>query len=175
MELSFISIGISQMTLWHRPQNKDIFYLQELQKITLIVTLLSAKEDPKNIIKECEELGIKNVNIQLNGANQALLTNRDTVKMLKKALSQLYVELASVEHRVLVHCAAGVHRTGTIAYTLQRLDGKEPKEAFEGLGQMRKETYQGVGDWRIELAEKSLYPEIRKAIEQLKGATEIKE
>lgn len=94
MELKFIRLGKSEMTLWHRPQNKDIYYLQEMQKVTMIITLLSSREDPKNIIKECELLGIKNVNIPLNGANQALLTNRDTVKMLKKTLSQVYLELA---------------------------------------------------------------------------------
>ena len=53
------------------------------------------------------------------------------------------------EHRVLVHCAAGIHRTGTVSYSLLRMDGKDGKEAYETLKVMRQETYDGVGDWRI--------------------------
>ena len=54
---------------------------------------------------------------------------------------------------MLIHCAAGIHRTGTVSYSLLRLDGKAPREAYETLKLLRQVTYEGVGDWRIQLAE----------------------
>ena len=47
-----------------------------------------------------------------------------------------------------------------MAYTLLRMSGYEPAEAYELLGDMRQETRKGVGDWRIELAEKHLVPKL---------------
>jgi hypothetical protein len=60
--------------------------------------------------------------------------------------------------RVLIHCVAGIHRTGTLTYSLLRMDGKTPKEAWDSLKLMRKATYEGVGDWRVQLAEKLILP-----------------
>ena len=56
----------------------------------------------------------------------------------------------------MIHCAAGVHRTGTTTYTLLRWSGMQPNEAMDALLHIRKETHKGVGDWRIELAENIL-------------------
>ena len=65
-------------------------------------------------------------------------------------------------NRVLIHCAAGIHRTGTISYSLLRLNGRSPLEAYAELKVMRKATYEGVGDWRIDLAEKLILPPLLK-------------
>ena len=56
----------------------------------------------------------------------------------------------------MLHCAAGIHRTGTIGYTFLRLSGKSDSEALQGLKNMREDTWNGVGAWRIELAENLL-------------------
>ena len=53
----------------------------------------------------------------------------------------------------MIHCAAGIHRTGTVAYTLLRLGGMSAKEAMDALKEMREETAKGVGKWRIDIAE----------------------
>ena len=60
----------------------------------------------------------------------------------------------------MIHCAAGIHRTGTMAYTMLRMSGYSADEAVEGLKKMREDTHKGVGDWRIELAEKHLVPKL---------------
>ncbi len=78
--------------------------------------------------------------------------------MLKKKLSELYELMKSSEERVLVHCAAGIHRTGIVAYTLLRIDSQNhhnsdqnsPKETYclethEKMKLMRVDTYKGVG------------------------------
>ena len=67
----------------------------------------------------------------------------------------------------MLHCAAGIHRTGTIAYTLLRMSGKSDNESLLGLKNMREETYKGVGAWRIELAENLLVKFIVSKVEAL--------
>ena len=61
------------------------------------------------------------------------------------------------EEVAVVHCAAGIHRTGIVGYTLLRiLGGLGTEEAYAALGNMRKETFNGVEEWRIKIAEKDL-------------------
>ena len=96
--------------------------------------------------------------IKLRGANQALLNARDTKIILGKKLSKLFKELSETSHRVLLHCAAGIHRTGTIAYTLLRLSGRTRADAMEDIKKIRMDTYKGVGEWRIDLAETIILP-----------------
>ena len=98
-----------------------------------------------------------------------MLGNRSTISMLKKKLVELFDILKSSEERALIHCAAGIHRTGTMAYTLMRMDGRDPDTAYETLKTMRIETYKGVGDGRIEIAEKMLFPAIVKFIKDKVG------
>jgi protein-tyrosine phosphatase len=51
--------------------------------------------------------------------------------------------------KVLIHCAAGIHRTGVVTYTLLRINGYSNENAMNEILQMRKDTYEGVGQWRI--------------------------
>ena len=71
-------------------------------------------------------------------------------------MKKLFKHLCENKERAIIHCAAGVHRTGTTTYTLLRWSGMEPSEAFESLAHIRTETHKGVGEWRIELAENNL-------------------
>ena len=57
--------------------------------------------------------------------------------MLKKKLSTLYRMINDKEERVMIHCAAGIHRTGSMAYTLLRIDGCDKFKAYESLKEMR--------------------------------------
>ena len=65
--------------------------------------------------------------------------------MLDDKLYELLVYLQINEEKAIIHCAAGIHRTGTLAYSLLRLDGKNEFDAYELLDVMRHETYIGVG------------------------------
>ena len=94
-----------------------------------------------------------------------MLSDRKTIKNIVENLKKLHNILATKAHRVLIHCAAGIHRTGTLTYSLLRLDGLERQPAYEALKIMRKATYEGVGDWRIELAEKMIIPGVFKMLE----------
>ena len=97
------------------------------------------------------------------------MTNKKTVSTLRNAVKDLFNTLNSEKHVAVLHCAAGIHRTGTLGYTLLRLGGLGASEAFEGLRTMREETHKGVGDWRIKLAEDELVPYIANKIEKSGG------
>ena len=53
------------------------------------------------------------------------------------------------KEKVLLHCAAGIHRTGICAYTLLRWSGLGSKDSFDVIRGMREDTANGVGEWRI--------------------------
>lgn len=89
-KLGWARIGQSHVTLWHRPGVGDIKELKKQAGITLIVTLLSNKEQPMSIAKECQTIGIENFHIEINGANAALLSDKKTLKIIRDGLKQLY-------------------------------------------------------------------------------------
>ncbi|CDW75320.1 adpribosylation crystallin [Stylonychia lemnae] len=163
-ELNFYQIGKSQVTLWHRPGKKEIYDLKNLQNISLIVTLQGTGENPNEIKKGCQQNGIQHKWINIQGANQALLDDKKVIAYLVERIQELYENLSTQQERVLIHCAAGVHRTGITAYTLLRLDGLCPQDAYETLKLIRLNTYQGVGEWRIQLAEAKIVPPLMKII-----------
>ena len=115
----------------------------------MIVTAQAKREQPQDVAKICKQEGIKHFYIELNGANQALLTAPETVTYLRKRIKNLFKRLSAEKEVAVIHCAAGIHRTGTTGYTLLRLHGLSDKEAYEGLKTMRPDTHKGVGDWRI--------------------------
>ena len=94
--------------------------------------------------------------IELNGANQALMTNKVTLKYLRKKIKDLLQILNTSQEIALIHCAAGIHRTGSVGFMLLRLGSQgtmSKDEAYLSLKTLREDTWKGVGDWRIDLAE----------------------
>jgi hypothetical protein len=51
------------------------------------------------------------------------------------------------------------------------MDGRDGKEAYETLKVMRQATYDGVGDWRIQLAEKLILPSLLDPTSQVFSST----
>ena len=79
--------------------------------------------------------------------------------LLAKKLTSLYLnELTQEGNNIVIHCSAGLHRTGTCGYTMLRMSGYQPKEAYDMLKTIREVTHRDVGDNRIEIAEKQIYP-----------------
>ena len=131
--------------------------LKEVQGVTLIITAQAEAEMISDVRNQCAKNGMKHFWIDLRGANQALMTSKSTLTYLRQRVSKLFGILSTNKERAVLHCAAGVHRTGTIGYTLLRMHGQlSGEEAYEALGKMRQETRKGVGDWRIKLAEEHL-------------------
>ena len=55
----------------------------------MIVTLLSTKEIPESIFKECRGLGMETYHIEINGANAALLSDKKTIGVIRSNLKHL--------------------------------------------------------------------------------------
>lgn len=53
----------------------------------------------------------------------------------------------------MVHCAAGLHRTGFLAYSLLRVCGFDRYSAVEGIKTMRVATFEKCGQSRFDIAE----------------------
>ena len=129
----------------------------------MIITAQAKRECPQDVRKMCEQHGMLHFWIELNGANQALLTNPSTLKYVRKRVKELLTILNSTEHVALIHCAAGIHRTGSLGFTLLRLASPEPmskEQAYLALKTLREDTWKGVGEWRIDLADKYLVEHI---------------
>jgi protein tyrosine/serine phosphatase len=58
-------------------------------------------------------------------------------------------ELIAAGGRLVVHCSAGIHRTGMFGYALLRQFGLDPEVARAKLAELRQVTAHGVGPDRL--------------------------
>ena len=142
----------ASLTVWHKLNTKAIGQLSK-DGCTHIVTLLSEKEKPENIKKVCGEKSIAWKWIPIQGA--ALNTLQQNIQLLSDAIKDV-VPLLDTSAKILVHCSAGVHRTGTFTYALLRSKGFSPDEAKDLLYQIRPVTARGVGEDRLNFVETKL-------------------
>ncbi|KAH3732739.1 hypothetical protein Pelo_16434 [Pelomyxa schiedti] len=61
-----------------------------------------------------------------------------------EAFVVLLSEKIDAGNSVMIHCSAGIHRTGMCAYALLRLRGRSPDEALTSLADMRIQTKDGI-------------------------------
>ena len=87
----------------------------------MVITVLARREKPEEIAKLCKSEGIKHIYIECEGASEAILTAPEHVAYLQKKFKNVFQRLIAEKHVALVHCSAGMHRTGTTGYTLLRL------------------------------------------------------
>ena len=74
---------------------------------------------------------------------------------------------------LMIHCSAGVHRTGTIAYGLLRWRGVKPKEAMDIIMQARKETAEGMQEKRMRWGDENARPLVQKDQSWLHSVKEL--
>lgn len=132
-----------------RPGRKSLAKLKGLN-LTHCCTLLSEREDGKAIERICGKIGCAWVWMPLDGGHLDTLRNAD----LEELFGPLAQALRDVpEPRLYLHCSAGIHRTGFVAYILLRILGAAPDEARSRLAGLREVTEDQIGDDRIALAE----------------------
>jgi len=107
---SFLRVGSGDLCLTGRPGQHTLPRLKRIG-LTTVVTLLSEKENAQELGKWCRAVGLNWVHAPLDGANRPLLMSKAARAILLQGWRQAQEEL-SKGGRVLVHCAAGVHRTG---------------------------------------------------------------
>lgn len=138
-----------QLILGPRPGKKSKDTIQALG-VTDVVTLLSNREQPETIKRIASAIGADWHHFTLDGGHSETLAEVD--------LSRLFllwddIGRAEGDRIAYLHCSAGLHRTGFVAYLLIRRSGVSPEDAMDVLRSLRELTAEHVGDARIALAE----------------------
>ena len=115
---------------------------------THVLTLLAAKEDAPSLGKLVESAGMEWIWFPLENGNPLPKARDAEVASLLGEVKRLLDQNA----RILIHCSAGIHRTGMIANAILRWTGHDAHVAREKLAQLRTITAEGMGDRRLAYA-----------------------
>jgi hypothetical protein len=151
LDLKFFPVLSGGVCCLHRPSQRGLSLLKQ-SSLSAVFTLLSPSEDPHSLGEICSSLSLKWHWVALQGANKRLLEACNTSVLLKNALLYARSLLEQGEH-LLIHCAAGIHRTGLFLYALLRICGFSSAATPEAIRNIRMATFKGCGQHRFELAE----------------------
>ncbi|CAG9320697.1 unnamed protein product [Blepharisma stoltei] len=135
-----------------RPTLKAIQLFRKLSLCTTVVTLLSPSETPNQIKRACKAQKLKWTWIPIKAVSRKLLHEKAIHNDIKKGLLEVRNHLMNGE-KILIHCAAGIHRTGAFTYTLLRISGLSQDEAFSAIREIREETRMRCGIHRFAIGE----------------------
>ena len=146
-----------EITCLYYPRNNDLKEFSN-QGGNVVVTLLHDGEKHENISTYCKKNNLLYFHIPMKGANISILQQQKTLKILLENLMKLinFIKESQTKLKILVHCAAGIHRTGTILYCLLRIFGADQEQAMSKIKAIRIHTFRDVGNHRIEFSEKLL-------------------
>jgi protein tyrosine/serine phosphatase len=150
----------SKITCFRRPSLRSIPAFKEVYGLNAILSCITSNEKPQLIESKAKETGISFFNIPFRKAKPFSLEKKETKEMLIAEIKNIYNTIITENLTILVHCAAGVRRTGIIVYCLLRLNGETKDTALEIILKLREETRNGIGDYRIEYAEKYIIPHL---------------
>jgi protein-tyrosine phosphatase len=162
----FVSIfPHTQIACWPLPRRRDLNRFQQDLGVTHILTLLNQKEiSNSNICHHIQSAGIQSLHIQIEGAELSVFQSPSTIDLLIERLPAIRdLLLNSTEEKpvkMIIHCAAGLHRTGTISYLLLRLCHFDINRSLLIINRTRAITARQVGKKRIDVAENELLPKI---------------
>jgi protein-tyrosine phosphatase len=143
-DLTFVPVGGGALALTHRPRHRDVPRLPALG-VTHVVTLLAEREGAREIGDAVRRAGLIWIWCPLDNGQPP--DARCTAE-LRPVLAEL-ATLVSQGATILIHCSAGIHRTGMFGYALLRQLGLEPTAARAKLLELRVVTGEGVGDDRL--------------------------
>lgn len=138
-DLRWVPSGAGRLAVWHRPRFRSIPQLPALG-CRRLVTLLSAREGAEVIGVAAVSAGLLWTWLPLDGA--APPTGRRSEKAAG-TVAELSSCLDSGES-ILIHCSAGIHRTGMVAYALLRLRGASEPDALAEVERLRPVTRAGL-------------------------------
>jgi predicted protein tyrosine phosphatase len=138
-ELHWVAVGAGRLTLWHRPGH-GAFAAIAAAGCTHVVTLLSDREGGPSIGVAAKEAGLGWVWLPMPNSDEPVGDARAALEVGLGELSRLLDGGAAL----LIHCSAGIHRTGMIAYALLRSRGLSRDDALAVLSAARHHTREGV-------------------------------
>ncbi len=153
-ELRWVTIGPGRVALSHRPKLKDIAKLADLG-CQRVVTIQGDHETPGQIERAVRQAGLEWTWIRVGNAKYP---EGEADQLMRRGLQGLTASLEAGES-VLIHCSAGIHRTGMLAFALLRSVGLQEAEALEKIAEMRPQTREGMHKehlaWGNRLAEEA--------------------
>lgn len=131
----FLPVGAGRLGLWHRPPKRVIPHLPAAG-CTHVVTLLSAREGAEEIGGLVEAAGMRWTWIPMASGRPPEGKQNEPIRA---ALPELSRALDAGE-TLLLHCSAGMHRTGMVAYAMLRSRGLTADEALAVIATARGHT-----------------------------------
>jgi protein-tyrosine phosphatase len=148
LAVDFVEVGGGALAVSHRPKVKALPAMRAAG-VTHLVTLLSEREGAPAMGAAARRAGIEWVWVAIANARQPEPEDQPAIVAALGTITRLLRDGA----RVVVHCSAGIHRTGMFAYALLRTAGLDPDEAARALARTRAATAEGVGGHRLGWAE----------------------
>jgi protein-tyrosine phosphatase len=142
--IDFATVGRGRLAITHRPRLKSLPEMKSLGA-THLVTLLSQREGARTLGTAAEAAGLTWIWVGLASAEPPQ-EDRDG------EFAKVLLDIAAVLHdggAVVVHCSAGIHRTGMFTYALLRFAGMNGDDARTTLARLRPHTAEGVGEHRL--------------------------
>ncbi|TAA45008.1 protein-tyrosine phosphatase family protein [Corallincola spongiicola] len=143
VDLNWLELSHGGIAIGHRPKMKLLKNMQA-SGVTHIMTLLSEKEGAKEIGRAAEQQGLTWLWLPLPSAEPPA---QDRVEAINELFSHC-VDALQAQAKIYIHCSAGIHRTGMIAYALLRYMGFNSSKSESLLADLRGVTANEVGDHR---------------------------
>jgi protein-tyrosine phosphatase len=137
--IHFYPVGNGRLSLHHFLGKKSLDGFEDTG-CTHVVTLLRDTERAESIGRKVQEKGLTWLWVPVANGKYP---RGEVHERLMAAISQISALLDNGAS-VLIHCAAGIHRTGMLAYGLLRWRGLNPEEALETIGKIRPVTRDGI-------------------------------
>lgn len=143
-DIALVPVGGGTLALTHRPKLRSVAALPWLG-VTHLVTLLSEREGAQQLGDAARAAGLAWVWAPLAGGD---VPSPERTDELRAVLTEL-ASIVGAGGVVVVHCSAGIHRTGMFGYALLRRLGLPADRARDVLARLRAVTAEGVGADRL--------------------------
>ncbi|MEL6535401.1 MAG: tyrosine-protein phosphatase [Bacteroidota bacterium] len=144
----FVQIfGAGRLALSERPKVKEIPQLVTAG-CNQVVFILAPTDKPQGIGRAVEASGLVWHWLQVGHATELTSIEKSHFRMTVRTIYEQVLKGESV----LLHCSAGLHRTGMFAYALLLRGGLSHEEAMGLLGELRRETQVAMEEKYLQVA-----------------------
>ncbi|MDO6712748.1 tyrosine-protein phosphatase [Aliiglaciecola sp. 2_MG-2023] len=143
LNLNWVALLNGCIAIGHRPKVKMLENMKACGA-THIFTLLSEKEGAKDIGRATVKNGLSWLWLSLESAEPPEPSRFEEID----DIFNLCVKALQNGAQIYIHCSAGIHRTGMIAYALFRYVGLDSGKSTSLLQQLRDVTSENVGEHR---------------------------